>query len=159
GVPTVNSRAVPDISLAAGGIEGYRAMSDGIAWVVGGTSLATPSFAGILALMNQYQIAKGTQTQAGLGTINPRLYGLAKPTPGVFHDIISGGNVVPCLTSTVDCSLGTFGYLAGTGYDLATGLGSVDASNLVSSLSTEANATAITVSPGSVLQGGGDFKL
>ena len=52
----------------------------------------------------------------------------------MFHDIDSGGNQVPCRLGTTNClSGGTIGYAAGAGYDLATGLGSVDAFSLVAS--------------------------
>lgn len=67
------------------------------------------------------------------GNINPTLYSMVASSPGVFHDITTGSNAVPCQAGTPDCpSGGEIGYSAGPGYDLATGLGSVDAFNLVS---------------------------
>jgi subtilase family serine protease len=88
----------------------------------GGTSFAAPVFAGFLAILNQ------EQQVAGQGNINPILYGLASnPTTyaAAFHDITSGTNA--CLTGTGTCSTaGESSYAATPGYDLATGLGSVD---------------------------------
>ena len=57
-----------------------------------GTSASTPAMAGIVALLNQYQISKGFQSQPGLGNINPQLYRLAQTLPAVFHDIVAGDN-------------------------------------------------------------------
>src|SRR5258708_29422731 len=90
-----------------------------------GTSAATPVFAGIIALLNQYEGSNGQ------GNINPNLYRLAESTTNVFHDITTGNNIVPCVLGTLNCTTGFFGYNAGPGYDLVTGLGSVDAYNLV----------------------------
>jgi hypothetical protein len=73
----------------------------------GGTSFAAPIWAGYLALVNQQAIANGKLT---LGFINPTIYalGLTSGWRADFHDIIVGSN----------------GYPAVTGYDLATGWGS-----------------------------------
>jgi hypothetical protein len=160
GLPGWNGRAVPDVSLAAGVGDGYRIVHGGISGVVGGTSAGAPSFAGMLALANQYQIANGVQTQSGQGNINPGLYRLAQTSPNVFHDITSGGNVVPCVAGTPDCSIGVLGYPAGPGYDLATGLGSVDGYNLALGLATQWNDPAIgSLSPQSVIASGEAFTL
>ena len=103
----------------------------------GGTAAAAPTFAGIVALLNQYV---GEQ---GLGNINPNLYALAQSGPAAFHDITTGSNIVPCVThSTPDCKNGSMGYSAGAGYDLVTGLGSVDALKLAQSWSGPAQSQA-----------------
>jgi hypothetical protein len=95
--------------------------------VIGGTSAAAPTFAGMVALINQQM-----NTPKGQGNINPTLYSMAQTSPAAFHDITVGNNMVPCQAGTPDCpSGGTIGYSAGAGYDLASGLGSVDAYNLV----------------------------
>jgi hypothetical protein len=66
--------------------------------------------------------------------MNPRLYSLAAAAPQVFHDITTGNNVVtPCSSRARLCTAGAIGYNAGDGYDQVTGLGSVDAYNLVTS--------------------------
>jgi subtilase family serine protease len=95
---------------------------------VGGTSAGAPTFAGILALINQ---ATGSN---GLGNVNPMLYALAASSPTAFHDITSGNNNAPCTAGTPNCPAGTtsFGFSAGAGYDQVTGLGSLDVGNLIS---------------------------
>ncbi len=102
----------------------------------GGTSASAPSFAGIVALLNQ-------KTGSANGNLNPRLYTLARTTSGVFHDVtVSSSDVSGCTLSVPSLcnnttpgpsglSGGLSGYLVGNGYDLATGLGSVDAANFV----------------------------
>ena len=126
GVPNVNFRAVPDVALAASANhDGYYAFEAGAAGFHGGTSASAPVFAGILALLNQFEGPNGQ------GNVNPNLYALAQSTMDVFHDITTGNNMVPCEVGSPDCTTGSFGYDAGPGYDLVTGLGSVDAYNLV----------------------------
>jgi subtilase family serine protease len=140
GVPNDSSRDVPDVSLnAAAQHDGYVVCSqgsctngflasNGTANVFGGTSFVAPSVAGILALVEQ-KLGTGA-----LGNIGPTLYGLAKgPTASsIFHDIISGNNSVVCSQGTPNCpNGGAIGYNAGTGYDLATGLGTLDVNMLV----------------------------
>jgi hypothetical protein len=92
------------------------------------------------------------QAKPGLGNINPKLYQLAQTTQGVFHDITSGDNIIPCKAGSPDCKTGSYGYRAGPGYDQATGLGSIDINNLFKSwtagpsgpgvISTTVSATA-----------------
>jgi kumamolisin len=106
----------------------------------GGTSFATPMWAGYLALANQQEVANTGKT---LGFINPMLYtiGLGPSYDTDFHDITSGSN----------------GYSATIGYDLATGWGSPNGAGLINSLTgtltpsftISASPTAITVAPGS----------
>ena len=92
--------------------------------VIGGTSAAAPTFAGVVALLVQ-------QTNQPQGNVNPMLYGLAAGSPNAFHDITTGDNMVPCTQGTKDCpASGMIGYSAGPGYDLTTGLGSIDAGAL-----------------------------
>ena len=129
-LPNDNVRHVPDLALAASFVhDPYVVVQDGEVKEVGGTSAGTPFFAGVVALLNEYVVYNGIQDHAGLGNINPRLYQLAN-TPGVFHDITAGDNVVPCQKGSPDCTTGQFGYSAGDGYDDATGLGSIDAATL-----------------------------
>ena len=139
GVPNDFSRDVPDVSLnAAAGHDGYLYCASGSCTngyrnaagnlsVVGGTSVASPSFAGILALLEQ-------KLGSRLGNANPTIYGLAGSTyaAAVFHDTTTGNNSSPCTAGSPNCpSGGSIGYNAGSGYDLASGWGSVDAFNLV----------------------------
>lgn len=132
GVPNDNFRDVPDISLAAAFtndgylicsqgscVNGYRA-ADSTLTVVGGTSAGTPSFAGVVALLNQL-------TGTPQGNLNQHLYQLAAVSTDAFHDITSGDNKVPCTAGSTGCpNGGQIGFSAAAGYDLATGLGSLD---------------------------------
>ncbi len=91
----------------------------------GGTSEAAPSWAAIAADLDQ---AHG----GNLGQLNPRLYGLAaSPTTYAqdFHDVTIGNNSFPSTSP---------GFLAGTGYDLPTGLGTPIVSGLMNSLASGA---------------------
>lgn len=107
----------------------------------GGTSFATPMWAGYLALVNQQSLANGNSV---LGFINPSLYsiGLSSNYDSDFHDITSGSN----------------GYSATTGYDLATGWGSPNGSGLLNALagSSSTPGFSLSASPASVsvAQGG-----
>jgi hypothetical protein len=133
---------------------------------VGGTSSSAPSFAGIMALVNENMaVNHSTPTGQGQGNANYVLYPLlsnqvtaglscnssAAPnttsvTGCTFYDVTKGNNSVPCAAGSFNCSnTGTTGlgvvetgtpantpsYIAGTGFDLATGLGSINAFNLV----------------------------
>jgi uncharacterized protein (TIGR03437 family) len=143
GVPDDNARDVPDISLSAAGHDAYLIIDSGSLGAVGGTSVSAPSMAGILALLNQYQVSKGFQQKPGLGNINPQLYRLAQSAPSAFHDVTAGNNIVNCAQGSPDCLTGSFGYQAGPAYDMATGLGSVDANNLVTLWNSSTNAVTI----------------
>jgi subtilase family serine protease len=134
GVPADGMRDLPDVALSASTYDPYLVYSDGW-WSVGGTSASSPSFAGMVTLLNHYLVSKGIQTQPGVGNINPDLYQLAQTTPNAFHDITTGNNVA-------QTSNGMFGYQAGPGYDQVTGLGSVDAYNLVTQWSGQQQPSA-----------------
>jgi uncharacterized protein (TIGR03437 family) len=138
GVPTDGQRDVPDIALAAANDhDPYNVISSGQPILVGGTSAATPVFAGMLALLNQHL------RENGAGNINATLYGLALTSPGLFHDVVDNNNIVPCEVGTSNCAIGELGYNANIRYDLTTGLGSVDAYNLVTGWSgTSSSGTA-----------------
>jgi subtilase family serine protease len=138
GVPNDGKRDLPDVSLAAAaGHDAYLLCQDGIcatnstgqlvnAELVGGTSVSTPTFAAIMALIDQ-------ETNSRQGQANFVLYPLAagqnaancNSSTGpqaqcIFNDITQGNNDVP----------GQVGNPAAAGYDFATGLGSVNAANL-----------------------------
>jgi subtilase family serine protease len=122
----------------------------------GGTSFAAPAFAGLLAIFEQK-----LGTGGGLGNINPLLYQLAANSTtyaSAFHDITTGNNRVPCTASSPNCPTGSnpvIGYAAGSGYDLATGIGSVDANNLATAVAALVQATGtkttLTAAPGTSL--------
>jgi uncharacterized protein (TIGR03437 family) len=149
GVPNDNARDLPDVSLSASWLhDPFLIEEEGLLYLVGGTSAATPSFAGMVALLNQYLVSQGTLAAPGLGNINPALYQLAQSTPASFHDIVSGNNSQPCVQSSTGCVDGLVGFNAGPGYDLATGLGSVDVFNLVTNWNSgAATTTSLTANP------------
>jgi hypothetical protein len=143
-VPNDNFRDVPDLALAASAdVDPYSVVNNGQTIFIGGTSASSPAMAGIVALFNQYLIAKDTISAPGLGIINPEIYSLAQTSPSGFHDITTGNNIVPCQVGTPNCSSGTMGYSATVGYDQTTGLGSIDAYNLALAWS---NSPIVTIS-------------
>ncbi len=178
GVPQDGVRDVPDVSLfAASGspsgsfyivceadqVRGASSCAPTDASTeflgVGGTSASAPAFAGIMALVNQ----KTTDRQ---GNANYVLYKLASTQPGVFNDVPAGGTVaMPCQSGSPNCNTAVAGhsygiltgYLSGPGYDLATGLGSVNVANLVNKWNTvsfNASTTAInSLLPTSITHG------
>jgi uncharacterized protein (TIGR03437 family) len=158
GVPSDGARDVPDVSIDGADHDPYNVMTGGAWKLYAGTSVSTPVFAGIVALLNHYLVKNKVQSAPGVGNINPMLYRLAQSVPNAFHDITVGNNVVPCKLGTPDCTnAGTLGYSAGPGYDLATGLGSVDAYNLVtqwSSAPAVGTTTTVTANPTSILPSG-----
>ncbi len=148
GVPNDNARDLPDVSLSAAIHDGYRTLftvSGALtSYINAGTSASSPSFAGIVALLNQYLVAHGALSQPGLGNINPALYRMAQHTADVFHDITGGNNQSPCAQESPNCVNGLSGYMAGPNYDLVTGLGSVDALNLVTEWSANTGTATTT---------------
>ncbi len=163
GVPADPHRAIPDVSLfASNGFLGSFYIvcqadqtPDGTCNLdspfadflgFGGTSVSSPAFAGIMALINQHALAT-----SGQGNPNPVFYKLAAGQTAskcnsstgpastcVFNDITTGSNVMPCMSPSTSCSgngaegVGALlGYKTTPGYDLATGLGSVNVANLV----------------------------
>jgi MYXO-CTERM domain-containing protein len=91
-------------------------------------------------------------TGGPLGNVNPLLYTLEQST--VFHDITTGNNMIDCVVgSDPGCMTGTLGYAATKGYDCASGLGSVDVYNLVSTLVSQApTSTALAAAPTAVTE-------
>jgi uncharacterized protein (TIGR03437 family) len=144
GVPTDGMRRYPDVALTAAAHDAYLITHQGQLGGVAGTSASTPALAGVVALLNQSQVFKGLQRQPGLGNINPQLYRLAQIAPSAFHDITAGDIVVPCAQGAPDCLTGSFGYEAAPGFDMATGLGSIDAEQLVTQWN--AASSGVTVS-------------
>jgi hypothetical protein len=149
---------------------------------IGGTSASAPAFAGVVALVNQYQGARQ-------GNANYVLYALAKKAGAsctskvgeaagcVFNDVTHGNsylptgsaglgtNSVPCTGGSPDCSVTgasntgvlvtpgnttTEAWMAGAGYDMATGLGSVNIGNLLKGWGTVngvATTTTLALTP------------
>ena len=162
GITADGHRDVPDVSFfASNGFLGsaylicvsaggstctYSALSEPTAQEVGGTSVASPAMAGVMALINQ-------KSGAPQGNPNTLLYQLAaketysgcgaetgKTTSGcAFNDIDSGTNAMPCASGSLNCTtiysgdpMGILtGYSGVAGYDQATGLGSLNVANVV----------------------------
>ncbi len=184
GMPNDNARDQPDVSLfAANGIWGhfyiicmsdpneggapchYKNQGDLLGNAFGGTSVSAPAFAGITALLTQFEQEYGG-VSGGIGNVAPGLYQIAnaqfnnptglKPCYSIngkaigsacaFNIITSGSNVQPCIAGSTNCAAApgdAVGQLvqpsvgpgpafhADPGYSLATGLGTVNATNLL----------------------------
>ncbi len=146
GVPNNSFRNVPDLSISSSpDHDGYFVYTGGSLQIYGGTSMAAPTMAGIVTLLNEYLVSSGAQKQAGLGNINPTLYRMAQNSPGAFHRVPVGNNSVPCVTGSPDCTTGTFGFNAGPSYNQASGLGSPDAYNFVHQWTSQAPTASAVV--------------
>ncbi len=207
GMPNDNHRDQPDVSLfASPGFDGSGYIvcaGTGVATgpsqcnltpgvynfsIVGGTSAAAPAFAGVMALVNQYQGAHGGTARQG--NANYVLYPLAKKSGAsctssateaagcIFNDVTKGNsslptgqagigtNSVPCQGASPNCSASvttatgvlveptssstTEAWTATAGYDLTTGLGSVNVNNLATNwgtVNTVPTTTTLTLSP------------
>lgn len=169
GVPSPGTgRYTPDVSFSAAGHDGYFACmaadngscvtSSGSFGFVAfeGTSASAPGMAGVAALLDQ-------KLGAAQGNLNPHLYPLAASAPTAFHDTtVSSSGVSGCSVNTASIcnnsvANATSGAQAGfqlqTGYDEATGLGSLDVATFLNSyaaaastlpVATTGTATAIT---------------
>ena len=166
GVPNDGARDIPDVAMPAGVYHDGAIVCTGgscanglssATTVVGGTSLSAQLFAGVAALINHYQVGTGA-AKAGLANMNPTLYALAGKYGDAFHDVVSGDNIEPCRVGSHGCASGSFGYQAGAGYDLVTGLGSVDAYTLAVEWNLIAAApvalASVTVSSATLAGGG-----
>ncbi len=112
-------RGTPDISMSAAvdgaGIIYYSFKPSSVGWhLVGGTSEASPIFAGVVALADQLAGRR-------LGNLNDALYRIDEQAHSGIVDVTTGDNSFAGVT----------GYPATAGYDLTTGLGTVDVSKFV----------------------------
>jgi len=209
GVPADGVRDIPDVSLfasdgpqsnsfylvcqadalQAGSSPSCNASGGTFSFIgVGGTSAAAPSFAGVLALIEQSERTRVPGSSGRQGNANFVLYRIAQtagnscssssridptkppiPSGCVFNDVTKGNNSVPCAGGSPNCSSttsGTNGVLVTTsgttktpaftttpGYDLATGLGTVNVTNLAAAWGTAVGAfkgttTALTINGG-----------
>jgi subtilase family serine protease len=124
-VQSTGKRTVPDVAFDADpntGVAVYDSYDNGAStpWEqVGGTSLAAPSWAGLIAIADEGLAQNGEPTLDGATQTLPDLYNLFQKEPSDFHDITSGSNGA---------------YSAGPGYDEVTGLGSPVANLLIPDL-------------------------
>jgi len=176
GIPADGARDLPDVSLSAAPHDGYVLCVEASCvpdpktgefslFLVGGTSASTPSFAGIMALVEANPLLTSPSQSPRQGLANYVLYRLAAaetaypaqcngststPSPlstCIFHDVTVGNNAVP---GEVNFGLAKAQYQAGTGYDLTTGLGSVNITNLInqwSSVTFNATTTTLALTP------------
>jgi subtilase family serine protease len=125
-----NHRGVPDVALSAsfsGGVLIFASFTGAPgAWGPGGgTSAATPELAGIVAIADQYAHQR-------LGLINPALYRLEQEhAPGIVP-VTQGNNTVTFAQNGKVITLQ--GYQAGPGYNLVTGVGTINAARFVPEL-------------------------
>jgi kumamolisin len=119
-------RNVPDVSLNADQYTGYSVYYQGGWWIFGGTSCAAPLWAAFTARVNQQRAANGISP---LGFANPAIYQIATGAKYEtdFHDVTQGTNLY---------------YVAGSGYDNATGWGSFNGANLLADLAPTSKAPA-----------------
>lgn len=159
GVPLDGHRHVPDVSLSAALHDPYLVCALGscnqqFLYGVGGTSASAPSFAGIMALVDQrmggrqglanyvlYQLARAES----FASCNASSGSLASTC--VFNDVTIGRNGVPGEAGYPNSAP----YASGVGYDMATGLGSVNVANLVKNWAAATfNSTSTTLAPTSI---------
>ena len=172
GVPSARAgRYTPDVSFSSSGHDGYFACMAAISGggcvgtnfgfiIFSGTSAAAPGMAGVAALLDQ-------NSGAAQGNLNPQLYSLAASAPTAFHDVtVSSSGVSGCNANTASICNNSIpkasgsgtqaGFLVGTGYDEATGLGSLDVNILMNAWVNDAGPTPAvltTPAPGSTLSG------
>lgn len=117
-------RNVPDVALTADNI--YVIFENGFSGYFGGTSCAAPLWAAFTALANQQAVALGQPT---MGFLNPALYTIGKSAnyTNCFHDVTTGNNTNLVVSNR---------YFATPGYDLCTGLGTPNGSNLINALTS-----------------------
>ncbi len=136
------NREVPDVSADADPATGYatyctvtNAGCPSTGWItVGGTSAATPLWAGSMALIDQYLQSQG---KTAVGSANHALYGLfnTQQQSPAFHDITSGNNLH---------------YNAAPGYDMASGIGTLDVNNIAHDLASSGSGNTPSPTPTSV---------
>jgi hypothetical protein len=157
---------------------------------VGGTSGSVQAFAGIMALINQSQ-ASGSDPTPRQGNANYIFYKLYKQNPTkicpsnpaavtttgcIFYDVVTGNISVACQGGTANCSntstagsqygvmanAGVPAWTATSGYDLASGLGTVNIANLAAAwggVGLTASTTTISASPSGTIAHGANASF
>ena len=108
-----NGRGYPDVAAVG---HNCPTVMNGQVMGVDGTSCTSPIVAALLALLNDYQVAKG---KPKLGFANPVLYKMWTDNPMTFNDITKGNN----WCTEMQCCNSSFGYESAVGWDPVTGLG------------------------------------
>ena len=153
-------RNLPDVSLVANNVtvvwgndfaDGALVDLLGDDFPTGGTSLATPLWAGFMALVNQEAAAEG---KPPVGFANPALYAIAKSTNynACFHDITTGNDFNPASPTK---------YSATPGYDLCSGWGTINTNLLDALLNPPVDSLLVTPPLGftSIGPGGGPYTM
>ena len=132
-------RNVPDVALTA---DDVLVIADGgLEYIgVGGTSCASPLWAGFIALVNQLA---ASESRASVGFVNPALYAIATGPnyANCFHDITTGNNKWSGSPNL---------FSATNGYDLCTGLGTPNGTNLIIALAASVNPVTHVSAPGGI---------
>jgi len=120
-------RQLPDISVMGDPRTGFMVYYNGRFGSVGGTSIGAPIVAAMVS------VAAEACGVSGVGFMNPRLYQMGQDGTGII-DITTGSNDM----------YGTGGYSATTGYDMASGLGTPDASTFLPALCGASGSSSAT---------------
>jgi uncharacterized repeat protein (TIGR01451 family) len=138
---SATARCIPDVALTADAV--YVVYATNQTGYFGGTSCAAPLWAGFTALVNEQAASLG---QTNVGFLNPALYaiGTGPNYTTDFHDITSGNN-----TNTSESSK----FFAFPGYDLCTGLGTPNGSNMINALAPPPSPILVTAGDALVSEG------
>lgn len=130
-------RNLPDVAMTADNIDivlnGVDFGSQGA--FEGGTSAAAPLWAGFIALVNQQAASLNL---GSVGFLNPAIYSLAKTNSTMFRDVVTGNNT---------WSQSPNEFFAEPGYDLCTGWGSPNGTNLINALASPTFAPLLPPTP------------
>jgi hypothetical protein len=120
-------RNIPDVAMVSDDV--YVQYGNGTSGAFGGTSCATPLWAGLTALANEEASANG---EPAVGFINPAIYriGAGSDYAQDFHDITTGDNTWSSSPSQ---------FFAVSGYDLCTGWGTPSGQKLIDDLVAQGN--------------------
>jgi hypothetical protein len=130
---SISMRNIPDVSMLAHNV--FTMSGNGAVVLLDGTSVASPLWAGFMALINQQAAAHG---QPPVGFANPAIYAIGRSTnyAACFHDITTGNNTN---------SYSPTNFFAVPGYDLCTGWGTPTGQPLIDAL---AIPDALAITPG-----------
>jgi hypothetical protein len=133
-------RNLPDVSLVANNVDvvfGNDYLGSSLDYPASGTSLATPLWAAFTALVNEQAAAN---RQPPIGFLNPALYAIGKSTNyhSCFHDITYGNNFTASSPTK---------YAATAGYDLCTGWGTLNGSNMLKALLAPPSESLVITPP------------
>jgi hypothetical protein len=135
---STTQRNFPDVAMLADVVI-FWYLKNGQSGTVGGTSAAAPLWAGYMALVNQQATANG---KPSIGNLNSIIYGIGKTNPlysTLFHDITTGNNFNTASPTN---------FPATTGFDLCTGWGAPNGSNLINFLAAPTDSLRITPGTG-----------